>query len=305
MNQELLILTSPPASGKTHVVKALIDDLETRILVIAPLRALVDECKSKWGESCVVMTHEEWLIKGEFFEVVIFDEFHLNYYWGDSFRPRMWEAFYEATLEASLVILMTATLGEEMQKEVKLFEAHFDGITWMDFGNQVLRNKPHRYIKAPSGKWLSELLLLEGKKGGSSLIFCAYREEVLKWEARLKKEGFSVWKCLGGESAEFSARVRTEKPPQFIVSTTVLSHGVNLPQITRIFFLYEVKSLDFWIQMVARGGRRGEAFEVFALEKPMGFKWSKGLNRLMIWVYSFKMRYDSFLKQIEAWFLKD
>ena len=304
MNCELIVLTAPPASGKTHLISSLIRDLEQLPLVISPLRALANECLSMWGSSCIVMTPEEWLKKGKESRIVILDEFHLYFYWGDSFRPQMWEAFYEMVQAAELVIFLTATLTEEMIEEIKTYGCHFDRMTWVDHGNQQLKNKPIHYYKAHSLKWIENYLLNITFDKGVNLIFCAYRADVMKWEKILKAKGHTVWTCLGGEASLFSLKVQNELPPKFIIATTVLSHGVNLPNISRIFFLYSVKNLDFWIQMVARGGRRGETFEVFALENPVGIKWNKLLNTLAIARLSLKMSWQHLLKQIEEWFLK-
>lgn len=304
MDCELLVLTAPPASGKTHLISSLIQEFHHPLLVISPLRALANECLSKWGSTCVVMTPEEWMKKGKSSRIIILDEFHLYFYWGDSFRPQMWEAFYEMVERAELVIFLTATLTLEMREEIKMFNCHFDQITWIDHGNQQLKNKPHKYYKAYSINWIEKYLLNLSSPTGVSLIFCAYRSDVLKWEKLLKSKGHSVWTCVGGEASLFSLKVQSERPPKFIVATTVLSHGVNLPNISRIFFLYPVKNLDFWIQMVARGGRRGEKFEVFALENPEGIKWNKLLNSLAIARLSLKMKWQHLLKQIEEWFLK-
>jgi superfamily II DNA helicase RecQ len=304
MNCELLVLTAPPASGKTHLISSLIQEIDQTLLVISPLRALANECLSNWGSSCVVMTPEEWLKKGKSARILILDEFHLYFYWGDSFRPQMWEAFYEMVQGTELVIFLTATLTKEMVEEIKKFNCHFDQITWLDHGNQQLKNKPYRYYKASSVRWFEKYLLNVSHSAGVNLIFCAYRSEVIKWEKLLKNQGHSVWTCVGGEASLFSLKVQSEKPPEFIIATTVLSHGVNLPNISRIFFLYPVKNLDFWIQMVARGGRRGENFEVFALENPVGIKWNRVLNSLAIARLSLKMKWHHLLKQIEEWFLK-
>jgi len=152
MKNNLIVLTAPPASGKTHLISSLIGELNHTPLVICPLRALANECMSKWGASCVVMTPEEWLKKGKTSRVVILDEFHLYYYWGDTFRPQMWEAFYEIVQHAELVILLTATLTKEMLEEIKKFHCHFDRMTWVDHGNQQLKNKPIRYYKAYSAQ---------------------------------------------------------------------------------------------------------------------------------------------------------
>jgi hypothetical protein len=53
---------------------------------------------------------------------------------------------------------------------------------------------------------------------------------------------------------------------------------VNLPKLEKIFFTYKVSNIDFWIQMVARGGRKGEAYKVYALEKPFVLPWSQWKN---------------------------
>jgi len=203
-----------------------------------------------------------------------------------------------------LVILLTATLTPEMVEIIKSYKCHFDKMTWIDHGNQCLKYKPFLYFKAYSQRWLENYLINLNPHGGVTLIFCAYRSEVIKWEKKLKHLGHTVWTCVGGEASLFSLKVQSEKPPNYIIATTVLSHGVNLPQISRIFFLYQVKNLDFSIQMVARGGRRGEKFEVFSLENPIGIKWSKLLNCLAIARLSLKMKGQLLIKQTEEWFLK-
>lgn len=304
MHNHLLILTAPPAAGKTHLITRLIEQLEEPPLFISPLRALANECIAKWGESCVVMTPEEWLCKQTSCSVVVIDEFHLFFYWGDSFRPRMWEAFFALVEKAELVIVLTATLTPQMIEEVKTYTCHFQGITWVDHGNQKLKHKPLRYLKVRSLKWMEDYILGAEHAEGVSLIFCGFRSQVKRWEEVLTSRGFSAWSCVGGEASAFSQRVQSGPPPQFIIATTVLSHGVNLPNISRIFILYEIKNLDFWIQMVARGGRRGEGFEVFALEKPLGIKFGRLSNALAILRLSLRMKVHRISGQIEEWFLK-
>ena len=304
MNNNLLILTAPPASGKTYLISNLIHGLKQIPLVISPLRALANECLLKWGATCVVMTPEEWLKKRPSHKVVILDEFHLFFYWGDTFRPAMWEAFYEVVQNADLVILLTATLTSEMIGFIKDYQCQFNKILWVDHGNQKLKYTPAKYVKAYSAKWLKDFILEGDHSKGVNLIFCAYRSEVFYWERLLKEKGFRVWSCVGGEAALFSLKSQVERPPHFIVATTVLSHGVNLPHISRIFFLYQIANIDFWIQMVARGGRRGESFEVYSLENPHRIKHNRLLNLLAIVRLSFKMRLNQKMKQIQEWFLK-
>lgn len=304
MQNELLLLTAPPASGKTYLLSQFMQEINQKALVIVPLRALANELIAKWGERCWVMTPEEWLVKKPRAEIIIFDEFHLFFYWGDTFRERMWECFYEATLQSRFCLLLTATMTHEMLEVFKTYHCQFSRIGWVDVGNQQLKNVPFRYYKYPSKKWLSDYFDQLHPGTGTGLIFCQYRHEVRAWEEKLKQKNYVCWSCVGGEAAEFSQLVRTGIVPDFIVATTVLSHGVNLPVISRIYFTYPVRNLDFWIQMVARGGRRGEAFDVFALENPHGLNWNGIKNYLAIRLLTMKMSVNNFILAIQEWFLK-
>lgn len=299
----LLLLTSPPASGKTFWIKSFAEKWEENILVISPLRALADECRKNWSDSITVMTPEEWLLKKKSFQVVIFDEFHILSYWGNTFRPAMWDAFISLSLSAQLVIGLTATLSDEILTQVQELRCHFTEITWVNNGNQSLKWTPENYYFV--NKSLLTKTLMNSVHGGTSLIFCQYREEVLEWEERLSKQGFRVWSCLGGEASAFGQRVSRESAPDFIVATTVLSHGVNLPSISRVFLMYPVRNIDFWIQMIARGGRRGEAFQVFALEPPHGLRWGRGRNLRNIVILELRLFFSVLLNQLDQCFLKE
>lgn len=260
--------------------------------MISPLRALADECRLKWGDEIPVMTPEEWLGKKTSAEILIFDEFHLFFYWGDSFRPLMWEMFFEVTQKSKFTFLLTATLNEMMKKEIMHFDSQFDSIYWVDKGNQKLMYKPFRYIVAPSKKWIQNQYEMEPKNRDVKLIFCQYREEVFALEKKLLTLGYSCITCVGGESKFMAKKLRECPKPDFIISTTVLSHGVNLPMIKKIYFTYQVANQDFWIQMVARGGRRGDQYQVFSLEKPIGLKWNYCTNLLNVFYYSIRQKFS-------------
>lgn len=306
MTQDFLILTAPPASGKTYWIERFHAALNGQsLLVVSPLRALADECKVKWNEAITVVTPEEWEIKKDHYDVIIFDEFHLFFYWGDSFRPRMWEAFYGLSVHAKLVVALTATLPLNFQQELELFSVHFSSVIWIDNGNQKLKTTPSHYRKSPSKAWMKKAIELFHEPHSVDLIFCAYRQEVFQWQAHLERQGFSVCTCVGGEAKEMKYKLALNPRPDFIVATTVLSHGVNLPEIKTVYLTYKIANADFWIQMVARGGRRGEAHDVFALENPSGIKWNKWINSLAILKLSFTMELKSISRFIIQWFLKD
>lgn len=305
--QNFLILSSPPGSGKTYWINGFSKAVsESEILIISPLRALADECRDTLGKGVIVETPESWLVEKKMSKIVVFDEFHLLTYWGESFRPVMWEVFYELSQHAELMIGLTATISDPLKEVIGLFSNHFDQVIWCDHGNQKFKNIPTSYFKISTKKMMEDFILTERPmNGGVSLVFCPYRQEVFRMAHLLEKKGFVVWTCVGGESVEFSSKVRSEPQPDYIVSTTVLSHGVNLPKITKIYFMYQVKCLDFWIQMVARGGRKGEKFKIFALENPSQISWNRFTNALAILHLSFKMKRYHFTQQFIQWFLKE
>lgn len=291
-SQELVILTSPPASGKTYWISKLAESIpEEKILVISPLRALRDECKNSWGDKINVMTPEEWVGQQIYSRVLVFDEFHLYFYWGDSFRPMMWEVFYALAISSETCFLLTATLSKFMLEEIKFYTTQFDVIRWFDHGNHSLRLRPADYFLVPSKRWIMNEILNDSDKC-TRLIFCKYRQEVFEVEKLLLNKGFVCLTCVGGESRYMAERLKTHPHPDFIISTTVLSHGVNLPDISKIYFLYVVENLDFWIQMTARGGRRGERYQVFALERPTDLNWSYLRNLIQVLWLGFKRKYS-------------
>jgi superfamily II DNA helicase RecQ len=113
-----LLLTSPPASGKTFWIKSYAKNFRVgEFLVLSPLRALVDECRLNWGNDIQVMTPEEYLCKNISPKVVIIDEFHLWYFWGNSFRPLMWEGLFKVLAQAHICICLSATVSEKMLEE--------------------------------------------------------------------------------------------------------------------------------------------------------------------------------------------
>lgn len=201
----LLVLISPPASGKTYWIKQFHKEVSEEFLFISPLRALADECREKWENGIIVKTPEEWLSHPEFRKIVIFDEFHLYFYWGNSFRPNMWEAFYSISNEASLVVLLTATISEEMKQETLKLGQQFHEVIWCDLGNQKLKFKPSRYIKAPSKKWVENLILCGPRGNQVNLVFCKYREEVYQLQRKILAKGFNAWAFVwrrGGRSCK-------------------------------------------------------------------------------------------------------
>ena len=298
---EFLILTSPPASGKTYWIESFANIYPGKILVISPLRALALELNEKWQGRIMVKTPEAFLLKPEEAEVVIFDEWHLFFYWGETFREKMWEAFYDLAESSLLCIGLTATLNEEIKQKMSEW-THFDQLLWVNHGNQKLKYGPDRLIKLYSSAF-HQSLVLEQIPVKTQVIFCEFRDDVELWVKKLRAQGWWALGCVGGETVRFVEELRKRKP-HFIVATTCLSHGVNLPVIDTVHFLYKVDNLDFWIQMLARGGRDGSAFSVYTSHLPKNVKvnfWTNlGRNlKLKSWLI-----WQELITGLDEWFLK-
>jgi superfamily II DNA helicase RecQ len=193
--------------------------------------------------------------------VVIWDEIHLVHLWGESFRHAFMECWYGFCLSGLAGVGLTATLIPETIDFLKqtICENHTH-ILIGDAGNFTYKNQPNLCLAGPN-EWLIELLTDD--LIGISLIFCQHRDAVDEMVKHLQQSGFVSWGCKGGETQQFQLRLQSEDLPQFIVATSCLSHGVNLPSLRRVILLD--KSAPNWMvhQMRTRAGRRGDTFEVW------------------------------------------
>jgi superfamily II DNA or RNA helicase len=306
-NSILWLMIAPPAWGKTYRLLDLFQKRSDVVYVfVSPLRALANEFNDKissqfhsllienfksWEkfsgqEQVIILTPE--LLLGQLHRLnridrpilFILDEFHLYSYWGTTFRECMWEGLIEIALTEKPVLAMTATYGQrEEDFFINQLRNQMELIVKIDQGNQRLLYPPSeiRFISPNLKSKIKYFVLfeLEKKKQGSVLFFVEYRALVQEYEKIFSSLGFRVLSCIGGEAAQFSLRLHQVPDPDLIIATTVLSHGVNLPKISSILFSYELKNDDFWIQMVGRGGRKGEKYNLYTFDKRNISCWSK------------------------------
>jgi len=199
--------------------------------------------------------------------VFIFDEAHLLFYWGESFRPRLTEVMENVLACAPATFFLSATINDEIKvKLIKQVEYNYEHFYQVNFGNQELKNMPTKIYIYPKRKltWLlNDLYYSDNKR--VKLVFCRYRNQVKEMEQILRHKGFNVLSCIGGEASEFTQKLINIEKLDIIVATSVVSHGVNLPAIEKIYFLYKIDNLDFYLQMIGRGGRDGSSFELHTL----------------------------------------
>ncbi len=284
------LLIAPPAWGKTRKLVEWFALSSKKILIyISPLRALADEVaevfscydvinyrlpsdlqKLSGEKQVVVITPErcgdvflDWLAQ-QSKTVVFMDEFHLFFYWR-SFRPKMWQALEGISSSSETLFAVSATISNEIKEEWSILSSlNFRDNFLIDLGNYTLKKYPqHIYYWDIDMMSLVNYLLWRGRDR-TILCFCRYRQEVRNWCARCQAKGIIALGCVGGETTQFREQLqKMSKPPHIIFATTAISHGVNLPIISDVIFCYVENKRDYFIQMVARAGRRGESYFVW------------------------------------------
>lgn len=278
------LIYAPPGFGKTTGLLSLFRELEVGLVFLSPLRAIAEEVFTRAREqglevqwralaapkqkTFVVSTFESF--RSELFDphrfIFVIDEVHLIYYWGEEFRPRLFESFYDLAALGGVVIGLTASLAPTLFTRFKAdILVGFDEFQLNDLGGGELLFKPKFSWGLAFLSMAEQLMMLALALRfyrGRVLIFCRTRSEVAWVSEYLKRRHLRVASCLGGEVENFLTLCRTLGEPQVIVATTVLSHGVNLGAIRLVCFLSPVDKSDFYLQMCARGGRDGGGFVV-------------------------------------------
>ncbi len=303
---QFTLLTAPVASGKTKLVVEFYRDHQFKVVFVSPLRALANEVYHKLeklekniflagGEAPLIdiMTTFLKARKGFFIAtmellsedfldscaiqdkniIFILDEFHLFYHWGESFRPILHDRFL-AILDTQMPVLgITATMSQEILLKLKNdLSYHNDFWFHIDYGNHELHREPRKihYFSKQNPQLFNRIMWQELRLKDDRdiyLIFCSYRSEVDELVVRSKRMGLKSLGCVGGEVESFLQNLESIGDHlDCIFSTTTLSHGVNLPQIKKVFINYEVKDYDFWLQMIGRGGRLGGEYEVYTMD---------------------------------------
>jgi ATP-dependent DNA helicase RecQ len=324
---QFTVLTAPVAAGKTKLVVEFYRENNYKVIFVSPLRALANEVYNKLEsvekniflaggkvplQDCMVnflqsrkafLVATMELLSEDFLEacaaqneniLFILDEFHLFYHWGESFRPVLHDRFLAILDTQSPVLGITATMSSDLLLKLKAdLEYHHETWFHIDYGNHQLHRHPKELHCFHSLK--PELFhramwreLRQKNHKDVYLVFCSYRSEVDELVARSKRLGLRSIGCVGGEVETFLAELKNQNEEvDCIFSTTTLSHGVNLPEIKKVFINYEVKDYDFWLQMIGRGGRRGSDYEVYTFDAFHSSKKELLKNKFKIYLSDF------------------
>ena len=286
-------LIAPPGWGKTQMILQWAQ--ERGVVFLSPLRAIVQELLVRAQSTGKVNAHlisnrqhgkvvaptcfaskRPFLLMAtvetfpfELLEqaprlICVLDEIHLFYQWGEEFRPLLWQRLLDLMVSQHGLLGLSATWGQRWHAEWQRdFSQEGKALIMVDLGNFTWLNPPTCIwqLPAPLFSWYTKIVMLWGN--GGVLLFCQYRQQVDQWLRYCQRWGISALGVKGGESAQFyQALAARNNQVQVIIATSVLSHGVNLPSVRWIIINHRLADLAFWVQMVARGGRRGEKYLV-------------------------------------------
>lgn len=303
-DSSFVLFLAPPAWGKTRMIEELWREGERGIVFISPLRALALEVHERFKKSKEVFYLEgqsEWrevqknfhkaskpfliatpeCLQSEFYDyieslekrpLIVIDEFHLFYLWGESFRPILFESLMSLALSKAPILGLSATMEPKLIERWKFeFSLSMDHLFLINLGNQTLLKPPsykHFYFsffpEMFRRRFIYELL---HQKKDTFLYFCSRRSEVDQWLDFCERRNIRALGCKGGEVQSFIEALKHCPEPQVIFSTSALSHGVNLPPLSKVFIGEALGRKDFWLQMAGRGGRKGETYELFSFDE--------------------------------------
>lgn len=269
-----ICLVSAPASGKTSFLLNLIDTYPSyQWVFVSPLRALADEFRERLENREMIVLTAEKLHQDQyeylFFDtntIFVLDEFHLIYDWGYSFRYPLIDIWYKVSTSKAHALALTATLDHGLITEMYMdINRNYNQGFLLNYGNMQFKNPPRKQYFITQRSWHTDLLYNLIVKKKRVIVFVAYRHQVDRLVSRINLIGVNALGCKGGEVDKFREELALFfDNVQLIVSTSCLSHGVNLPSVDCVFITYTT-SESFWLQMAARGGRRGEEFDLYSV----------------------------------------
>jgi len=170
------LFLAPTGWGKTTMLLELAKNTNKSIVYLSPLRALANEfflrCLQNGHRAFAPNSRKElskalqnglefklWVLTAELLyekaieellegKILVFDEFHLFYYWGQDFRPALLEIYQIACQTSQASLLLTATASEEVIKFWQNSTIYQEQVL-INLGNQQIKKEPRSFYWTP------------------------------------------------------------------------------------------------------------------------------------------------------------
>ena len=119
-------------------------DTVTEAITELAKRGYVTDFELMTEKECLVCHQSSLCLTPEEF---VIDEFHLFYYWGESFRPVLHDKFLCILNFYFPILAITATMDESVMNKMKKDLAYYQDF-WihLDYGNHALHRKPQKLV---------------------------------------------------------------------------------------------------------------------------------------------------------------
>lgn len=317
-----LICVAATGSGKSLIYETMAESPDVRVLLVTPLVALARQQAKKLRERGIQTALSAgglsevprgksgaWILSPESLQMptrqavlkqwqpnlLVVDECHCLWDWGDSFRPAFAaipSLLREHSIERSL--WLTATLPPNAREDLR---AQLPGAVLEQGGFSLPADLDLSLVRTPWPERPGALLDFVMRQGGSGLVFAGTRdwtERISRW---LTAAGIRTGVYHAGMSKEERVAIEAQlerKEIRVVVCTSAFGMGMDFAHLEWVALWQSPLSLLGFAQAIGRVGRSGKRGHAVLL-------WDTEDFRLMNWMVAGSERKQQALAEVRKY----